>query len=48
LHRAKSVRILQLRGRFLEGGIVYYANALTFGLKDDELVYIEALAVVTE
>jgi len=39
---------IPLEKEFLEGGIVYYANALTFGLKDDELVYIEALAVVTE
>ena len=30
---------------FLEGGVSYFANSLTFGLKNDELLYIEALAL---
>lgn len=34
-----------LQKEFLEGGASYFANGLTFGLKDDELLYIEALAV---
>lgn len=30
---------------FLQGGVAYFANSLTFGLKDNELVYVEALAL---
>lgn len=33
---------------FLEGGVSYFANSLTFGLKNDELLYIEALALTTD
>ena len=39
---------IPLEKDFLEGGVVYYANSLTFGLKDNELVYIEALATISE
>lgn len=36
---------IPLEKEFLEGGISYFANSLTFGLKNDELIYIEALAL---
>jgi hypothetical protein len=36
---------IPLGKEFLEDGTVYYAYALTFGLKNDELMYIEALAL---
>ena len=36
---------IPLDKEFLTGGVAYFANALTFGLKDNELVYIEALAL---
>jgi hypothetical protein len=39
---------IPLEKDFLEGGVVYYANSLTFGFKDNELVYIEALATISE
>ncbi|MGB2963586.1 MAG: hypothetical protein WBB69_06325 [Anaerolineales bacterium] len=32
---------------FLEGGVSYFANSLTFGLKNDKLLYIEALALTS-
>lgn len=36
---------IPLEKEFLEGEISYFANSLTFGLKNDELIYIEALAL---
>ncbi len=33
---------------FIQGGVLYYANSLSFGLKDDQLVYLEALALTSE
>ena len=39
---------IPLDKKFLEDGISYFANSLTFGLKDDELLYIEALALSAE
>lgn len=37
--------VVPLEKELVEGGEVYYAQELTFGLKDDELLYIEALAL---
>lgn len=37
--------IVPLEKELVDGGEVYYADALTFGLKDDELLYVEVLAV---
>jgi hypothetical protein len=31
---------------FLDGGVSYFADSLTFGLKNDELLYVEALALI--
>ena len=39
---------IPLEKEFLKDGVVYYAQSLTFGLKDNELLYIEALALTTE
>ena len=39
---------IPLDKEFLEDGVSYFANSLTFGLKDNELLYIEALAVSTD
>ena len=39
---------IPLDKEFLEGGVSYFANSLTFGLKNDELLYIEALALTTD
>jgi len=39
---------IPLEKEFLEGGVSYFANSLTFGLKNDELLYIEALALSAE
>ncbi len=36
---------IPLEKEFIEDGIVYYAYSLTFGLKNNELLYIEALAL---
>jgi len=36
---------IPLEKEFLEGGISYFAPALTFSLKNDELIYLEALAL---
>ena len=36
---------IPLEKEFLEGGVSYFANSLTFGLKNNELLYIEALAL---
>jgi hypothetical protein len=37
--------VLPLEKELVEGGEVYYGDELTFGLKDDELLYVEALAL---
>jgi len=39
---------IPLEKEFLEDGVSYFANSLTFGLKNGELRYIEALALTTE
>jgi hypothetical protein len=39
---------IPLEKEFMEEGVMYFANALTFGLKDNELIYIEALALSEE
>ena len=39
---------IPLDKEYLEGGVSYFANSLTFGLKDNELIYIEALALTSE
>lgn len=36
---------IPLEKEFIEDGVVYYAYSLTFGLKDNELLYVEALAL---
>ena len=36
---------IPLEKDFLEGGVSYFANSLTFGLKNNQLLYIEALAL---
>ena len=36
---------IPLEKDFLEGGVSYFADSLTFGLKDNQLLYIEALAL---
>jgi len=36
---------IPLEKEFLEGGVSYFADSLTFGLKDNELLYIEVLAL---
>lgn len=38
---------IPLEKEYLEGGVSYFAPALTFGLKDGQLIYIEALALST-
>ncbi len=40
--------VIPLEKELVEGGEVYYADELTFGLKDDELLYVEALALEIE
>jgi len=40
-----SFLVVPLEKELVEGGEVYYADRLTFGLKDDELRYIEALGL---
>jgi hypothetical protein len=37
--------VVPLEKELVEDGDVYYADELTFGLKDDELLYIEVLAL---
>ena len=37
--------VVPLEKELVDGGEVYYAEELTFGLKNDELLYIEALAL---
>lgn len=36
---------IPLEKEFLEGAASYFANSLAFGLKEDELIYVEALAL---
>jgi hypothetical protein len=43
-----SFLLVPLEKEIVEGGEVYYADRLTFGLKDDELRYVEALALEVE
>ncbi len=33
---------------FIQDGVLYYANSLSFGLKDDQLIYIEGIALTSE
>jgi hypothetical protein len=40
--------VVPLEKELVRGGAVYYADELTFGLKNDELLYIEALALQVE
>lgn len=40
--------VVPLEKELVDGGEVYYAEELTFGLKNDELLYIEALALEVE
>jgi hypothetical protein len=40
--------VVPLEKELVDGGEVYYADELTFGLKDDELLYVEALALEVE
>jgi hypothetical protein len=40
--------VVPLEKELVDGGEVFYADELTFGLKDDELLYIEALALEVE
>lgn len=39
---------IPLDKQLLDGGVSYFANSLTFGLKNDELLYVEALALSSE
>jgi hypothetical protein len=39
---------IPLEDEFIQDGVLYYANSLSFGLKDGQLVYIEALALTGE
>lgn len=43
-----SFLVVPLERELVDGGEVYYADQLTFGLKDDELRYVEALALDVE
>lgn len=40
--------VVPLEKELVPGGEVYYADELTFGLKEDELLYLEALALQVE
>lgn len=40
--------VVPLEKELVEDGEVYYADELTFGLKNDELLYVEALALEIE
>ncbi len=39
---------IPLEKEFLKDGVIYYANALSFGFVNDELRYIEALGLINE
>ena len=39
---------IPLENEFMQEGVLYYANSLSFGLKDDQLIYIEAIALTNE
>lgn len=39
---------IPLDKEFIDGGVSYFSNSLTFGLKNDELLYVEALAISSE
>ncbi len=43
--RLDTFLVVPLEKELVDGGEVYYADELTFGLKDDELLYVEALAL---
>jgi hypothetical protein len=43
-----SFLVVPLEKELVDGGEVYYADRLTFGLKNDELRYVEALALEVE
>lgn len=43
-----SYLVVPLEKELVDGGEVYYADELTFGLKDGELLYVEALALELE
>lgn len=40
--------VVPLEKELVDGGEVYYSEELTFGLKDNELLYLEALALEVE
>jgi hypothetical protein len=40
--------VIPLERELVAGGEIYYADELTFGLKNDELLYVEALALAAE
>jgi hypothetical protein len=40
--------VVPLEKELVEGGEVYYADELTFGLKNDELLYVETLALESD
>ncbi|MEE9513178.1 MAG: hypothetical protein V3V46_03785 [Anaerolineales bacterium] len=46
--RLDTFLVVPLEKELVDGGEVYYADELTFGLKDDELLYVEALALEVE
>lgn len=39
---------IPLDNNYLDGGVSYFANSLTFGLKNNELLFVEALAISSE
>ena len=39
---------IPIEDEFIQGGVLYFANSLSFGLKDDQLVYLEAIALTSE
>lgn len=43
--RLDTFLVVPLEKELVDGGEVYYADELTFGLKDNELLYVEALAL---
>ena len=39
---------IPVEDEFIQGGVLYFANSLSFGLKDDQLVYLEAIALTAQ
>jgi hypothetical protein len=39
---------IPVEDEFIEDGVLYFANSLSFGLKDDQLMYIEAIALTNQ